>query len=113
MPSATIPYGNFAGRREDSARFVIPGKSSEEASMKKSPQGSAMSANRAGSDSMILLVPFSPGTINPSRSGYCVLYFMGLNISNEQIAQELDISRSDVQEMTTQLREGVVKKNRK
>jgi biotin operon repressor len=38
---------------------------------------------------------------------------MGLNISNEQIAQELDINRSDVQQMTTQLREGVVKKNRK
>jgi Mn-dependent DtxR family transcriptional regulator len=30
-----------------------------------------------------------------------------------EIAQELDINRSDVQEMTTQLREGVVKKNRK
>jgi transposase-like protein len=39
------------------------------------------------------------------------LYFMGLNLSNEQIAQELDVDRSDVQQMTTQLRQGVVKKS--
>jgi len=39
------------------------------------------------------------------------LYFMGLNLSNEQIAQELDVDRSDVQQMTTQLRQGIVKKS--
>ena len=39
------------------------------------------------------------------------LYFMGLNLSNEQIANELDVERSDVQQMTTQLREGIVKKS--
>lgn len=36
------------------------------------------------------------------------LYFMGLNLSNRQIAQELDLNVSDVQKMTTQLREGIV-----
>ena len=35
---------------------------------------------------------------------------MGLNLSNEQIANELDMNRSDVHQMTTQLREGIVKK---
>ena len=39
------------------------------------------------------------------------LYFMGLNLSNEQIANELDVERSEVQQMTTQLREGIVKKS--
>ena len=39
------------------------------------------------------------------------LYFMGLNVSNEQIANELDVERSDVQQMATQLREGIVKKS--
>jgi transposase-like protein len=39
------------------------------------------------------------------------LYFMGLNLSNEQIANELDVERSDVQQMTTQLREGIGKKS--
>ena len=39
------------------------------------------------------------------------LYFMGLNVSNEQIAHELALHGSDVQHMTTQLREGIVKKS--
>ena len=38
------------------------------------------------------------------------LYLMGLNLSNAQIAAELDLSESVAQEMTTQLREGVVVK---
>jgi len=38
------------------------------------------------------------------------LYLMGLNLSNCQIAAELDLSESVVQEMTTQLRAGVVLK---
>jgi len=36
---------------------------------------------------------------------------MGLNLSNEQIAQELAVNDSDVQQMTTQLRDGIVKKS--
>ena len=36
------------------------------------------------------------------------LYFMGLNLSNRQIAQELDLNTDDVQQMTHQLRQGVV-----
>jgi transposase-like protein len=39
------------------------------------------------------------------------LYFMGLNISNEQIAHERNVNGSDVQQMTTQLRQGLVKKS--
>jgi hypothetical protein len=35
------------------------------------------------------------------------LYFMGLNLSNEQIAAELDLAIGDAQAMTTQLREGI------
>lgn len=38
------------------------------------------------------------------------LYFMGLNLSNEQIAAELDVDADTVQGMATQLREGVVVK---
>lgn len=36
------------------------------------------------------------------------LYFMGLNLSNQQIARELGLNRNDVQNMTQKLREGVV-----
>jgi transposase-like protein len=35
------------------------------------------------------------------------LYFMGLNLSNQQISQELDLNVNDAQQMTTFLREGV------
>ena len=35
------------------------------------------------------------------------LYFMGLNLSNEQIAAELDVDADTAQVMATQLREGV------
>jgi len=38
------------------------------------------------------------------------LYCMGLNVSNEQIAHALALHVRDVQQMTTQLREGIVKK---
>jgi hypothetical protein len=38
------------------------------------------------------------------------LYFMGLNLPNEQIAQELDLDPDDTQEMTSELREGIVRR---
>ncbi len=38
------------------------------------------------------------------------LYFMGLNLSNRQIAGELGLAASDVQAMTEQLRAGLVAK---
>jgi transposase-like protein len=53
------------------------------------------------------------GHHQPLKIWILCLYFMGLNLSNSQIAEELDLSRSDVQQMTTQLRDGVVKKNHK
>ncbi len=34
---------------------------------------------------------------------------MGPNLSNQQIGRELDLNKDDVQEMTTQLREGIVR----
>ena len=38
------------------------------------------------------------------------LYLMGLNLSNQQIAQELELNKDDSQQMTSQLRAGIVKK---
>jgi hypothetical protein len=35
---------------------------------------------------------------------------MGLNLSNQQIAGELGLNKGDVQDMTVQLREGIVVK---
>ena len=46
----------------------------------------------------------------PLRTWITCLYFMGLNLSNEQIAQELDLNGDDAQKMTSQLREGIVER---
>lgn len=52
------------------------------------------------------------GRHQPLRVWILCLYFMGLNLSNSQIAQELELSTSDVQAMTEELRQGIVKKAR-
>ncbi len=50
------------------------------------------------------------GHHQPLRVWVLCLYFMGLNLSNEQIGAELDLSSGDAQEMTSRLRQGVVDK---
>src|SRR5437868_15432031 len=50
------------------------------------------------------------GHHQPLRVWVLCLYFMGLNLSNRQIALELHLSPSDVQAMTEQLRSGLVAK---
>ena len=50
------------------------------------------------------------GHHRPLRVWVLCLYFMGLNLSNEQIAQELGIDPDDAQVMASQLREGVVER---
>jgi transposase-like protein len=48
------------------------------------------------------------GHHQPLRVWVLCLYFMGLNLSNRQIAAELGLNASDVQAMTEQLRGGLV-----
>jgi hypothetical protein len=50
------------------------------------------------------------GHHRPLRVWVACLYLMGLNLSNEQIAAELDVPVNEAQAMTSQLREGVVVK---
>jgi transposase-like protein len=50
------------------------------------------------------------GHHQPLRLWVLCLYFMRLNLSNQQIAAELDLAIPDVHAMTTTLREGIVKK---
>jgi transposase-like protein len=50
------------------------------------------------------------GHHQPLRVWVLCLYFMGLNLSNRQVALELGLSPSDVQAMTEQLRHGLVAK---
>jgi transposase-like protein len=46
----------------------------------------------------------------PLRVGILCLYFMGLNLSNEPIGQELDRDPDDAQTMASRLREGIVER---
>ena len=48
------------------------------------------------------------GHHQPLKIWIIVLYLMGLNISNRQIAKELSLCESDTQAMTEALRKGVV-----
>ncbi len=48
------------------------------------------------------------GHHQPLRVWILCLYFMGLNLSNQQIAQELDLDKDDVYQMTCQLRTGII-----
>ncbi len=50
------------------------------------------------------------GHRRPLRVWVSCLYLMGLNLSNEQIAAELDLPLNEAQTMTSQLRAGVVVK---
>src|SRR4051812_43974753 len=50
------------------------------------------------------------GRHQPLRVWVLRLYLMGLNLSNRQIAQELDLCVSDVQAMTEALRQGLAAK---
>ena len=50
------------------------------------------------------------GHHQPLRVWMLCLYFMGLNLSNRQIARELGLSQPDVQLMTEQLRHGLAAK---
>ena len=50
------------------------------------------------------------GHHQPLRVWVLCLYFMGLNLSNRQIALELGLSPSDVQAMTEQLCHGLIAK---
>ena len=47
------------------------------------------------------------GHHQPLRMWLLCLYLMGLNLSNQQIAQELDLDKDVVHDMATQLRQGI------
>lgn len=50
------------------------------------------------------------GRHQPLRVWVACLYLMGLNLSNQQIAQELDLNKDDVHRMTRDLRQALLEK---
>ena len=80
---------------------------------KKEPARRHYQCQECGSKFDDLTKTIFSGHHQPLKVWILCLYFMGLNLSNDQIAKELSLNRSDVFQMTTQLREGVEKKDRK
>jgi hypothetical protein len=78
--------------------------------MKSKLTGSGIGARHAWDASTTSPARCWPGFTSRCGSGCYGLYFMGLNLSNRQIAQELGLDGSDVQAMTEQLRRGLVAK---
>ena len=74
------------------------------------PIANGMSARTCGRQFDDLSGTIFEGHHQPLRVWVLCLYFMGLNLSNEQIAAELEVDADTVQVMATQLREGVVVK---
>ena len=50
------------------------------------------------------------GRHQPLQTWLAGLYLMGLNVSNQQIAEELNLHKDDVHQMTSELRQAVVDK---
>ena len=50
------------------------------------------------------------GHHQPLQTWILCLYLMGLNLSTHQIAAKLDLNKDDAQQMTSQLRAGIVEK---
>ena len=50
------------------------------------------------------------GRHQPLRTWIACLYLMGLNLSNQQIAQELSLNKDDVHQMTSELRQAIADK---
>src|ERR1700746_2510485 len=77
---------------------------------RRNPAGSATAAKSVPGAFDDLTGTVLDGHHQPLRVWVLCLYFMGLNLSNRQIAQELELSVPDVQTMTDQLRHGLVVK---
>jgi transposase-like protein len=115
MRSVLISFGSTAGQMAFGVRAAIALPWPVMVEMRPSRTGSAIAVQRYRCKDCEARFDDLTGTIlaghhRPLRTWVLGLYFMGLNLSNRQIAQELDLSVSDVQAMTEQLRCGLVAK---
>jgi transposase-like protein len=88
----------------DSAQVVKQGRDDAE------PQRQRYECRACGRRSDDRTDPIFAGHHQPLRARVLVLDFMGLNLSNEPIAKDLELDPDDVQRMATLLREGVVRR---
>ncbi len=104
-------YANYAGQTVSPALLVSPNTSSSGGFDDTEPARQRYECHDCDTRFDDLTDTIFAGHHQPLKVWILCLYFMGLNLSNEQMAQELALNGSDVQQMTAQLREGIVKKS--
>jgi len=112
MPSVSRWCGSIAGRKVRAALDAPVPRSSGTGAATRSRIASAIGAKTCASRFDDLANTVLAGHHQPLRVWVLCLYFMGLNLSNRQIALELGLAVSDAQVMTEQLRAGLVAKTR-
>ena len=103
------PCVSCAGRRASNARIVSRGatKRGFDDTQKERQRYCCGGCDREFDD---LTGTVFAGHHQPLRVWILCLYFMGLNLSNSQIAQELELDPDSAQDMATQLRQGLLAK---
>src|SRR3954451_8846365 len=105
--SATSWSGSTAGPTASAARAVVAPRSPVTAGMMRNGTRQRYRCAGCGARFDDLTGTVLAGHHRPLRVWVSCLYLMGLNLSNRQIAQELDLGVSDVQAMTETLRQGL------
>src|SRR5436309_2417778 len=103
MPSATLWCASSAGPTASAAR--VRQRQGDPPRARRHPGAAAalpLQGVRGPFDDLTGTV--LAGHHQPLRVRVLCLYLMGLNLSNRQIAQELDLAEADVQAVTEQLR---------
>lgn len=108
LQSATRKFVDCAGLTGSGARTVSPTKSPSVAGIIAIRNADAITVERCGRQFDDLTKTIFAGHHQPLRVWIMCLYLMGLNLSNHQIAYELDLNDMDVQEMASLLRRGVI-----
>ena len=100
----------YAGQTVSVVQRVTALRSPNKVATTPSPSVSATCASPVSRRFDDLTDTIFAGHHQPLRVWILCLYFMGLNLSNHQMAKELDLNQSDVHQMTGQLRQGIVAK---
>jgi transposase-like protein len=101
-------YVNCDVPKDESVRFCSSKKVIKRGSDDKEPAKQRDECKDCGKRFDDLTGTIFAGHHQPLKVWILCLYFMGLNLSNKQIIEELNLDRTDMQKMTNQLRESVV-----
>lgn len=107
-PGASIRSGVCGGPRACVAQYAKVNKVARHGHDDRQPERQRYRCTTCQARLDDLTDTIFAGHHQPLRIWILCLYFMGLNLSNHQVARELDLNVGDVQAMTEQLRAGIM-----